>query len=168
MKVKLKDICKYGNEKVDIKEISIYNYISTENLIPNFGGFVNATSLPKDGKVLSYKKNDILISNIRPYFKKMIYSNINGGCSNDVLVLKTNELVNNEFLYYRLKLDDFFNYVTLTSKGTKMPRGDKNAIMDYELELPKLEEQIKIVNFINKFDKKIELNNKINDNLLVA
>lgn len=83
------------------------------------------------------------------------------------LVIETiNKDVNPKFLYYRLRLDDFFDYVILTSKGTKMPRGDKKAIMNFELEVPKLDIQNKIVKIIENIDKKIELNNKINNNLL--
>lgn len=52
-----------------------------------------------------------------------------------------------------------------TSKGTKMPRGDKVAIMQYPITLPPLATQQKIATILSSLDDKIELNNKINDNL---
>ena len=164
--MKLSDICKYRNEKINLKDINENEYVSTDNMLPNFAGLGELKSFPNVDRVSKFCRNDILLSNIRPYFKKMILSDNNSGCSSDVLVIKTiNKDVNPEFLYYRLRLDDFFDYVILTSKGTKMPRGDKKAIMNFELEVPKLDMQNKIVKIIENIDKKIELNNKINNNL---
>ena len=164
--MKLSDICKYRNEKINLKDINENEYVSTDNMLPNFAGLGELKSFPNVDRVSKFCRNDILLSNIRPYFKKMILSDNNSGCSSDVLVIETiNKDVNPKFLYYRLRLDDFFDYVILTSKGTKMPRGDKKAIMNFELEVPKLDIQNKIVKIIENIDKKIELNNKINNNL---
>lgn len=164
--MKLSDICKYRNEKINLKDINENEYVSTDNMLPNFAGLGELKSFPNVDRVSKFCRNDILLSNIRPYFKKMILSDNNSGCSSDVLVIETiNKDVNPKFLYYRLRLDDFFDYVILTSKGTKMPRGDKKAIMNFELEVPRLDIQNKIVKIIENIDKKIELNNKINNNL---
>ncbi len=38
------------------------------------------------------------------------------------------------------------------AKGAKMPRGDKAAIMQYEVPVPPLEEQERIVAILSKFD----------------
>lgn len=162
---KLGNICYFSNQKINSNDLSDENYISTENMISNFGGVVKAKSVSKNVKFNKFNKNDILISNIRPYFKKMWYATFDGGCSNDIIVIKTNNDINSKFLFYSLMEPNFFEYVTLTSKGTKMPRGDKEAILSYELYVPSLENQNKIVKIISAFDNKIELNNKINDNL---
>ena len=53
----------------------------------------------------------------------------------------------------------------LTSKGTKMPRGDKQAIMDYEVPNISYETQKKIVSILKPIDDKIELNRAVNENL---
>ena len=164
--MKLSYICKYRSEKIDLKDIKEDEYVSTDNMLPNFSGIGELKSFPNVDRVSKFYKNDILLSNIRPYFKKMILSDKNSGCSSDVLVIETTSKdVNPKFLYYRLKSDDFFDYVVLTSKGTKMPRGDKTAIMNFELEVPKLEIQNKIVKIVESIDKKIKLNNEINNNL---
>lgn len=52
-----------------------------------------------------------------------------------------------------------------TSKGTKMPRGDKTSILNYPVNLPPLPTQQKISAILSSLDDKIELNNKINTNL---
>ena len=164
--MKLRDICKYRGEKIELKKIKKEQYISTDNMLPNFSGIGEIKSFPNVEKVNKCYKNDILISNIRPYFKKMIISDIESGCSSDILVIETiSKDVNPKFLYYRLMADDFFDYVILTSKGTKMPRGDKDAIMNFELILPNIRIQNKIVEILETIDKKIKLNNQINNNL---
>ena len=85
---KLGDICDFAKDRISLKNLSDKNYISTENLLPNKCGLVTAASLPKVSTTSAFKIGDVLISNIRPYFKKIFYANFNGGCSNDVLVFR--------------------------------------------------------------------------------
>ncbi len=165
MEYKLGDICSYAKEKVDVTELTEKNYISTENMLSNKGGVTIASSLPSTVQTQQYQKNDTLVSNIRPYFKKIWFAESDGGCSNDVLVLRAKKGTDPKFLYYVLADDAFFNYSNATSKGTKMPRGDKNAIMQYTVPAFDLETQQKIAGILSDIDVKIELNKQINLNL---
>lgn len=154
----LKDIASIESSKVSVDEVDIQNYISTENMIPNLGGVFESESKPLKGNITSFKKNDILISNIRPYLKKIWYSDKDGGCSSDVLVLRAlNNKIDKKYLFYILSSDKFFNYVMSTSKGTKMPRGDKNAILKFKVPIKNIENQKLYSNFLTVIDKKIEL-----------
>lgn len=165
----LNEICKYSSEKVKVSTLNVENYFSTENMLPNKGGVCIAANLPSVEKVQKVEERDILISNIRPYFKKIWYSNIEGGCSNDVLVIKANENIYPLFLYYVLADDKFFDYAMATAKGTKMPRGDKKSIMEYKVPNVSYVEQVKIADLLGTLDKRIEINAEINRNLrLVA
>lgn len=165
MKYRLSDICFYVKEKVAVSVLENTDYVSTENMIPNKGGITTATSLPSSFKTQAYQKHDVLVSNIRPYFKKIWFSDCNGGCSNDVLVFRAKDGTDARFLYYVLADDAFFDYSTATSKGTKMPRGDKTAIMQYEVPYFDLKTQKKIARILTDIDYKITLNNNINKNL---
>lgn len=166
MKCKLSDICEYRKGKVNTSNLTLKTYISTENMLPDKAGVVEANSLPSTTLVQEYKENDTLVSNIRPYFKKIWQAKYDGGCSNDVLVFQGSLNVDKDFLYYILANDDFFAYSMATSKGTKMPRGDKKSIMQYELQLFDIKTQKRIASILKVLDKKIELNNAINKNLL--
>ena len=165
MKYKLSDICFYAKSKIEVSNLTDANYISTENMLPNKGGITTASTLPSTIQTQAYQKNDVLVSNIRPYFKKIWFAENNGGCSNDVLVLRAKEGIDARFLYYVLADDAFFDYSTATSKGTKMPRGDKAAIMQYNVPAFDLETQKKIAGLLSDIDAKIALNIKINENL---
>ena len=163
--VKLGDICEYSRNRISISEVNLCNYVSTENLLKERAGKTIADTIPEQANLCEYNKGCTLISNIRPYFKKIWFANTRGGCSNDVLVYKPNNGINDKWLYYLLSQDSFFNFVMSGTKGTKMPRGDKSQIMKFPVALPPLDEQRKIAGVLSAFDDKIELNNKINRNL---
>jgi len=165
MKYKLSDICSFRKGKVEVENLNTKNYISTENMLPNKCGIIEASSLPSVALTQEYKNGDILVSNIRPYFKKIWKAKYDGGCSNDVLVFVAKSNTDRNFLYYVLSDDYFFTYSMTTSKGTKMPRGDKTSIMQYEVPMIDFQIQKKIASILKSFDEKIELNNVINNNL---
>ena len=165
MQISLSSICEYRKGKVAVSSLNEANYISTENMLPNKGGVTAAASLPKASQTQRYCKGDVLVSNIRPYFKKIWQATCDGGCSNDVLVFQAKDGTNPDFLYYVLSDDSFFTYSTATSKGTKMPRGDKASIMRYSAPFFPVRAQKAIAGILGSLDDKIALNNRINDNL---
>jgi type I restriction enzyme S subunit len=136
-RLKLNEIASYSTKRICVGNLTLKNYISTENMLPQKAGKTVATSLPGTNAV-KYSCGQTLISNIRPYFKKILYASMDGGCSSDVLVFEISEEVDSKFFYYLLSQDIFFNYMMAGSKGTKMPRGDKQQIMMYPLLLPTL------------------------------
>ena len=162
----LSQVSSYVSERIRIDEVNLDNDVSTENMISERGGVTKATKLPSGKTISVFQKGDILISNIRPYFKKIWLADKSGGCSNDVLVVRANEKISNRFLYYVLSSDNFFDYAVGTSKGTKMPRGDKKAIMKYKVPIYSLVEQEKIAEILRAFDKKVILNKQINHHLV--
>ena len=155
---RLSDCAFWGKDRTD--NINYESYISTENMIKDKGGVTIASSLPDSKTASAYRPNDILLSNIRPYFRKIWYADKNGSCSNDVLVVRANEDIDSKFLYYVLSDNNFFNYDTVTSKGTKMPRGTQTAIMKYLVPDINIGKQRKIANILSAYDNLIENNNK--------
>ncbi len=165
MKSNLSTICDYRKGKVDVATLTHLSYISTENMLPNKGGITSAASLPTISQTQEYRKGDVLVSNIRPYFKKIWKAKTDGGCSNDVLVFAAKDGTDPDFLYYVLADDSFFEYSMATSKGTKMPRGDKTSIMRYQVPSIDISTQRRIASILRSLDDKIELNTEINNNL---
>ncbi len=161
----LDDVLMMSKSKIDSKDIDIENYISTGNMLPDFGGVTIADKLPSVSKFTSYQAEDILFSNIRTYFRKLWIANKNGGCSNDVIVFKAREGFNPSFGFYSLMNEEFIQYTVQTSKGTKMPRGDKEAMKNYPLFIPPLSEQKAIARILGSLDDKIELNRQMNETL---
>lgn len=157
---KLGDICNYVNEKIDIGNVETGDYISTENMCPNKQGVVLASSVPENGKATKYRIDDVLLSNIRPYFKKIWLSDREGGCSADVLCIRGKNELYAFFSYYTIRQDEFFDYVMLGSKGCKMPRGDKSHIMNWPIIIPPKDELLKFNEIAKQGITKIRNNNK--------
>ena len=166
MMTTLKTICSYRKEKIDPQSLQSNSYVSTDGMASNKKGIFRFSIPPAHGKVTRYLKDDILVSNIRPYFKKIWLADRDGGCSNDILVFTSNEHCSSEYLYWLLCNDKFFDYASATAKGTKMPRGDKNALLDYPIQKHNRQLQEAIVRILRPFQQQLAINSRINDHLL--
>ena len=158
--VSLKDVADFQKERISSGLLDESTYISTENILQNFQGVQSAISIPANTNVVAYKKNDILLSNIRPYLKKVWFSDRIGGCSADVFVLRS-KTCEPEFLYNVIASDKFINYVMSGAKGVKMPRGDKNQMESFSFSIPAVVEQRKISRLFQLLDERIVTQNKI-------
>ena len=165
MMTTLKTICSYRKEKIDPQSLQSNSYVSTDGMASNKKGIFRFSIPPAHGKVTRYLKDDILVSNIRPYFKKIWLADRDGGCSNDILVFTSNEHCSSEYLYWLLCNDKFFDYASATAKGTKMPRGDKNALLDYPIQKHNRQLQEAIVRILRPFQQQLAINSRINDHL---
>ena len=158
--VHLKEIAEFQKQRISTALLNNNNYISTENILQDFKGIQCSSSMPANVNVIKYQNEDILLSNIRPYLKKVWFADRKGGCSADVLVLRGNKC-DKYFLYYVIASDRFINYVMSGIKGVKMPRGDKNQMEEYAFSIPTNMEQKRIAKFISILDERIRLQNKI-------
>ena len=131
----LKDVSTLVSKKVKSGVIPIY--VTTDNMLKDFQGIdYNELSEKPEGKVCEFEAGDILLSNIRPYFKKLWRANQRGGCSADVLVFRANKKIDQHFLYYTMCTESFIDYVVAGSNGTKMPRGNKAFTMNFPIIIP--------------------------------
>lgn len=154
IRVELGAIARYSKERIEATKLTSENYVGVDNLLQDRNGKTIATYLPKQGSFTAYNQSDILIGNIRPYLKKIWYANQSGGTNGDVLVIQNlvPSCLESHYLYYVLSDDCFFCYDMQHAKGSKMPRGDKTAIMQYEFILPSLTEQERIVSILDNFN----------------
>ena len=163
--MKICNIGKIITAKIDGTNLTRDNYISTENMLSNCGGVVASSSVPST-KVTRFSKHDVLLSNIRPYFKKVWFARFDGGCSNDVICIRANEKdCLSQYLYYAISTDSFIDSFSASSKGTKMPRGDKNALLSYEIPDRTIDEQQHIVDILGTLDDKIENLEEVNSKI---
>ena len=142
---RLKIIAPYTTKRIQFSAINLEDYISTDNILQNCDGICVYNGEPNIDSVIEYTENDILVSNIRPYLKKIWFSNKKGGCSPDVLVFRPISGINARYIYYAMKQNTFFEYIMKNVRGVKMPRGDKNHILNLSIPVPSLEEQQRIV-----------------------
>jgi len=165
-KKKLIDVAIYAKVRILADKLDKENYVGVENLLQNKLGKTSSNYVPTDGAFIEYLPNDILIGNIRPYLRKIWLSDRKGGTNGDVLVIRlTDDNILPRYLYHILANEHFFEYNIKYSKGAKMPRGDKAAILQYEFDVPSLEEQHRIVSILDKFET---LTNSITEGLPLA
>lgn len=155
--ITLGKIAPYVTEKTRFANIELEYYVTTSNMLQNRRGIEPLISEPNVDSITAYRKGDILISNIRPYLKKIWMAENNGGCSNDVLVFRNlmPERVVTEYLYNILSLDIFFDYMMVGKKGIKMPRGNKKGILNFLVPIPTIDIQQKIVDECKKVDDEV-------------
>tara|TARA_R110001599_G_C12277056_1_gene662776 strand:+ start:10233 stop:11477 length:1245 start_codon:yes stop_codon:yes gene_type:complete len=166
----LGNISQYSKTRISYELLDEENYVGVESLLQNCAGKTKSSRVPESGNSTQYNKSDILIGNIRPYLKKIWYSDRVGGTNGDVLVIHTTDKsVSPRYLYQVLADDKFFEYNMQHAKGAKMPRGNKSMIMEYLVPIPKadtaelsLAEQNRIVDILNKFNT---LTNSISEGL---
>ena len=162
----LSDISTYSSDKIDVSDLTLSTYYSTENMLPNKMGIEDASSLPTIKQTTRCYPGETIISNIRPYFKKIYYcSEEIAGCSTDVLCFKPRNPNYSEYLYQTLYSDAFFAYMVLGSKGTKMPRGDKQQIMNYSITIPDEQYLLKYKTIAEPILSQIDTNRKENKRL---
>jgi type I restriction enzyme S subunit len=147
-----KEVSYFVNEKTSVDKLNVNSYVSTENMLPEFSGVITSSKLPSLGNFTKFKNGDILISNIRPYLKKVWKADKIGGASNDVLVFRYGSEVLSEFLECIIKNEAFINYVMEGAKGVKMPRGDKDYMQKYIVFIPSKMEQQKIASCLSSLD----------------
>jgi type I restriction enzyme, S subunit len=152
----LQKVATFENEKLPVTQLSPTNYVSTENLMPDYGGVVAASKLPSSGAATRFRVGDVLVSNIRPYLKKVWQSDMDGGSSNDVIVIRAKEKIDARYFSHVLINDAFINYVMKGAKGVKMPRGDINLAKEYPFPYPPdKREQQKIADCLSSLDELI-------------
>lgn len=85
--------------------------------------------------------------------KKLWLADRDGGCSPDVFVIRVkDERINPEFLYNTLRRQQFFDYVMTDVKGMKMPRGNKDHILRFQIPLIDREEQMSILEKVREYE----------------
>lgn len=149
----LTELAYYEKNRIPAQNVNENTYVGVENLLPNKMGKTVAASTPKEGSVIQFFKDDILIGNIRPYLRKVWLAMYDGGTNGDVLAIHIvdTEQVLPKYLYYVLSSEDFFLYDIQNSKGAKMPRGNKDAVMQYLVSVPPLPIQREIVRILDDF-----------------
>ena len=144
--VRLGDVCDEIKDRIQSSKISVDEYVTTDNMVKDRGGIVQAEYVPSEVGLVEYHKGDVLIANIRPYLKKIWLADHDGGCSSDVVVFRSNtDGLSSEYLYSVLSQDAYFEYVMQKPRGTKMPRGDRDWMKEFRFPLPSLSVQREIV-----------------------
>lgn len=130
-----------------------YPYYGAQGIIDYIDDYIfdgKYLLIAEDGENLRSKKQKVAQLAVGRYW-----------VNNHAHIVQTNEKCLLEYLYYLFNVTDISGYIT-GSAQPKLSQANLNAI---EFELPPVHEQAKVVSILSALDDKIELNQKINENL---
>ena len=105
------------------------------------------------------RPNDVIVSTVRTYLRSIgVVPNLdNVICSTGFCVLRDNTgLVDQRFLSYSVRSEWFVSEVISNSYGVSYPAINSSELVDIGIVIPSIDEQKKIVNFIDLNIKKID------------
>ena len=172
--MKINDLCQSVSDTFDTnkKEIILINTGDVENGIVLNHEITENKNIKGQFKK-TFKEGDILYSEIRPinkHFAFIDFDSDNYVASTKLMVIRpyTDKIIP-KYLYYFLSSDYIIEYLQLlaeTRSGT-FPQITFSEIASIDIKLPSLKIQENIIEIIEHIDNKIELNNKINNNLMI-
>lgn len=141
-KYKVKDVCKYA------KEQGHYNlpYVGMEHIKGSTAEFIGSLDNTEvKSTTFHFDKGIILYGRLRPYLRKVILTTFEGHCSTELFPIKVNDKVNNKFLMYWLLSQRITDKINATWTGARMPRANMNKVLEFDISIPSIMEQQKIV-----------------------
>ena len=105
------------------------------------------------------KKNDIIMSTVRPYLKGFAKVDIEKGnlvCSTGFAVLRANDDVNYEFIFQSILSDYYIQQLSNKMVGSNYPAVNSSDVKESKIIIPSLLEQEKIASILLTVDEKVE------------
>jgi len=160
-KVKLGEVSEEIREMYSPVFDECLRYIGLEHIEQNTLKLVGTgdSSKTKSSKKL-FKTGDILFGTLRPYFRKVVKPKFDGVCSTDITVIRSKENCCQDFLFYFIANQNFIDYATNISYGTRMPRSPWEILAKSEWSFPPLHTQKKISSILSAYDDLIENNTR--------
>ncbi|MBI5824039.1 MAG: restriction endonuclease subunit S [Chloroflexi bacterium] len=145
---RLGDVCeidKIPNRKKNLP------YVGLEHIESNTGKFIGSTE-PQSVKSMTFNFSDkhVLYGRLRPYLKKVLLPDFEGHCSSEIFPLKVSNQLDRSFLFHWLLSDETTEKINATSTGARMPRANMNTVLDFEIPIPPLPEQQRIVSVLDE------------------
>jgi type I restriction enzyme S subunit len=101
-------------------------------------------------------KGDVLYGRLRPYLNKVVISPCEAFASGEFIALPPNEEINEKFLQLRLLSQDFVEFTGTLDTGDR-PRVSWEQISQFEIYLPSIDEQIKLIEILEDHLSRLEV-----------
>lgn len=148
-------------------ESGLTRFVGLENIEPEnfslqgFGNIENGTTFTK-----RFAKSDVLFGKRRAYLKKVAIADYDGICSSDILVFRAIEKeILPELLPYYVSSDSFLNHAIATSAGSLSPRTKWRDLAGFQLSIPDIKTQEKMVDVFSQLSQSLQLLGKQKETL---
>lgn len=171
-KIKLIDFMEF-NPALQIKKKSIAKKIPMEMLLP-FTRKISGYELAEFKGGSKFQNGDTLLARITPClengktaFVNILEENEIAFGSTEFIVLRSKKGISDPVFIYYFVTSPFIRDIAIKSMvgSSGRQRVQQTVLENLEADLPPLETQQKIAKILSALDEKIELNNKINENL---
>ena len=100
----------------------------------------------------SFTSKDILFGKLRPYLRKIARPLFDGICSTDIIPIRPGSKVDRGYLFYFLRQDEIVNKAASLATGINLPRISPRLLETFEVPLPPIDEQRRIVAILDQAD----------------
>ena len=169
---KLEDIIEF-NPTETLKKGTVSKKIPMDKL-GVFSKYINSFDIEKYNGGMKFRNGDTLLARITPCLENGKTSKVTildeeevGFGSTEYIVMRSKQNISDEDFIFYLAISPKFREIAIKSMtGTSgRQRVQLDVVKNTEMLIPSYEEQIKIGKVLSSIDKRIELNNQINDNL---
>ncbi|WP_198674712.1 restriction endonuclease subunit S [Rhodoferax ferrireducens] len=144
-------------DRIDPRKAGVQEFcIELEHIEQGTGCLAGSGSTGEESSLKSvFHAEDVLFGKLRAYLRKYWLADRSGVCSTEIWALVANrDLVAPVFLFQVVTLAPFIEAAS-TAYGTHMPRSDWNVVKNYEVAIPKLEEQTAIATILSDMDSEL-------------
>lgn len=150
---KFGDVCWYNKNNGIHKGTK---YVGMEHIEQGTGTLIGTISSDDVlSNTFAFNKGDVLYGRLRPYLKKVIVADFDGCCSTEIFPIQSKRIIAS-FLKYWFLTDEITNKVDATCAGCRMPRGNMNDVLKFDISYPPLPEQHSIVTTLDSLKSKVD------------
>ena len=126
-------------------------YVGLEHIESHTSRFLGSISpLSVRSATFRFSRKHVLYGRLRPYLNKALAPDFEGHCSTEIFPLKPRPELSREYLLYWLLSDETCERINASCTGARMPRAQMNDVLGFEIPLPPLPEQRRIVSLLDE------------------
>jgi type I restriction enzyme S subunit len=145
----LGEIAKPSRDRALPMEVPDMRYVGLEHIEPHTMRLLGSGYARQvRSSSVQFSEGDVLYGKMRPYLNKVWVAEFDGICSAEFLVFSQYGELNNQFLALRLNREDFVAFANGQVSGER-PRVDFEALSRFQIFLPPVAEQARIVAKLN-------------------
>lgn len=145
---RLGDVCEYDRTQRVHRGLP---YVGMEHIESDTGRFVGSRDpVQVKSNTFHFTSTHVLYGRLRPYLNKVLAPDFDGHCSTEIFPLLPRKELSREFLRYWISSDEVCERINRTCSGARMPRANMEEVLKFEIPLPPLPEQNRIVRILDE------------------